>query len=61
MSSWMWPQWAYAAFSVLSLVLMINKDLREPTAAERWHGLLGTFLAVAIVQYTLYAGGFWTP
>lgn len=56
--NWHWPQWIYASLIALSVVINIVKQ-GEPKTDR--YGEFDDAVAIALVIWLLYMGGFWTP
>ena len=53
-----WPQYLTIAWMAFRFVLLIAKDMDEPTMQKTWFGVCGSVLATAAPLWVLHMGGF---
>lgn len=51
-----WPQYVTLGWMLFRFVIMIGKDMDEPTAGEIWRGLVGTVFATVVPMWVLDMG-----
>lgn len=53
---WDWPQYAYAALTMLGLGVSLQRHGQRKTGE---HNIVADVIATAIIVWLLYMGGFW--
>ena len=53
-----WPQYLTIGWMCVRFIILVGRDMEEPTPQKMWFGVAGSVLATVVPMWVLDMGGF---